>query len=158
MPNSAAARRGNGGCEQRMAEEYETENETAPMIHSTSSTLSLQDSGLVKNGFRDSPGEEGGRIKVYKWRWVVLAIFVAAMSANNAVWISFSPIADVVQCYYDTTTFWVNSASMVYMLTYILFVVPSAWLLGRVGLRTTLIIAASMNAVGSCLRVAGAGK
>ena len=132
------------------------DEEKAPLrlLNSTSSTLSLQYSGQVQNRSE----QDDGRIKVYRWRWVVLAIVVSVMSVNFALWVAFGPIADVVQCYYDTTTFWVNSASMVFMLTYSLFLVPSAWLLGRVGLRTTLIIAASMNAVGSCLRVAGAGK
>ena len=134
------------------------DREREPILLSTSSSFSLH-SSQVEDCSEDSPVEENdGRIKVYRWRWVVLAIFVSVMSVNIALWVAFGPIANVIQCYYDTTTFWVNSASMVYMLTYFLFLVPSAWLLGRVGLRTTLVIAASMNAAGSCLRVAGAGK
>ena len=131
----------------------EDEGETIPILQSTSSTVSsFHDSGL-----KTRSGGEGAAIKVYKWRWVVLLVFVANLSINNGIWISFSPIADVAQCYYNTTKFWVNSVSMVYMLTYILFIVPSAWLLGRVGLRTTLVIASCMNSAGACLRVAGAG-
>ena len=130
------------------------DEEKAPLLNSTSSTLSLQYSGQVQNRSE----QDDGRIKVYRWRWVVLAIFVSVLGVNIALWVAFGPIANVVQCYYDTTTFWVNSASMIFMLTYSLFLVPSAWLLGRVGLRTTLVIAASMNAAGSCLRVAGTGK
>ena len=136
----------------------EEDGETAPILHSTSSNLTLQYSGHYDSPQNSVVAENNSQIKVYKWRWVVLAIFVAVMSVNNAVWIAFASIADVVQCYYNTSKFWVNSASMVYMATYILFIVPSAWLLGRVGLRTALVIAAGMNAAGSCLRVAGAGK
>ena len=137
------------------------EDTAQQLIQSTSSSSSFQNSGVQKcvEG-RPVEGDAGcgEEIKVYRWRWVVLVVFVGTMSANNAVWIAYGPIADVVQCYYETTKFWVNTASMVYMLTYILFIVPSAWLLARAGLRTTLVIAASMNAAGACLRVAGAGE
>ncbi|CAI8019509.1 Uncharacterized MFS-type transporter C09D4.1, partial [Geodia barretti] len=135
----------------------EEDDETAPILHSTSSNLTLQYSGHYDSPQNSVVAENNSQIKVYKWRWVVLAIFVAVMGVNNAVWIAFASIADVVQCYYNMSKFWVNSASMVYMATYILFIVPSAWLLGRVGLRTALVIAAGTNAAGSCLRVAGAG-
>ena len=134
------------------------DEETAPILNSTSSSIGLQNSDHIDKPRNSAVGENDDRIRVYKWRWVVLAVFVSTMGVNNAVWIAFASIADVVQCYYNTSKFWVNSASMVYMLTYVLFIVPSAWLLGRVGLRTTLVIAAAMNAAGSCLRVAGAGE
>lgn len=144
--------------------------DTAPLLIRSSSSSSLQDSVAEKSvntPTADEPhhvtvtaGSRTGdqqKIKVYKWRWVVLAILVATLSVNNGVWISLSPIADVVQCYYNTSKFWVNSASMIYMVTYILFVVPCSWLLGKFGLRTSLIISAAASAVGSCLKVVGAG-
>jgi len=98
------------------------------------------------------------RIKTYWWRWVVLALFVANGAVNNLLWITFGPIADVVKCYYGVSDFWVNSLSMVYMLTYTLFIIPSLWLLNTIGLRPTLIIAACLNAVGACLRMAAVGE
>lgn len=103
-------------------------------------------------------GDTTDKIKVYKWRWVVLAVFIANMTVNNAIWIASGPIADVMKCYYNVTNFWVNSLSMVYMLTYILFVAPSAWLVGRVGLRTTAVLASCGSAAGACLKLAGVGE
>ena len=106
-------------------------------------------------------GEQHGdeeRMKTYWWRWVVLALFVANGAINNVLWITFGPIADVVKCYYDVSDFWVNSLPMVYMLTYILFIIPSLWLLNTIGLRPSVIIAACCNAVGACLRMAAVGE
>ena len=97
-------------------------------------------------------------VKVYWWRWVVLFVSVANLSITNALWITFSPIADVIACYYSVSNFWVNSLSMVSMLTYMLFIIPSVWLLNRIGLRATAVIGAFLNAAGACLRLAGVGK
>ena len=97
-------------------------------------------------------------IKTYWWRWGVLALFVAIVGVNMGLWITFSPIADVVECYYGVSDFWVNSLSMVYMLTYTLFLIPGLWLLNTLGLRPTVIIATSSNAVGACLRLAAVGR
>ena len=121
---------------------------------------SFQDSE-VQNGadvVEPTDGKERDEIKVYKWRWVVLAVIVTDLCVNNAMWITLSPISNVAKCYYATSDFWINSVSMVYMLTYILFIVPSAWLLNSAGLRTTAVIAACLNAAGACLRVAGTGE
>ena len=106
----------------------------------------------------DEHGDEAERIKTYWWRWVVLTLFVANVALTNGLWITFGPIADVVKCYYGVSDFWVNSLSMVYMVTYTLFIVPSLWLLNTIGLRPTVIIAACLNAVGACLRMAAVGE
>jgi len=78
----------------------------------------------------------------------------------NAGWFTFAPIqiADVVTCYYNVSTFWTNSLTLVAMVVYIIFVLPGAWCLERLGLRTTTIIASSTTAVGTALKFAGVGK
>ena len=107
-----------------------------------------------------SNGYGGGKedIKTYWWRWVVLGVFGAILAINNVICSTFGPIADVMRCYYGVSNFWVNSLVMVYMLVYILFVLPSIWLLNAVGLRTTVVIAACCNAAGAGLRMAAAGE
>ena len=99
-----------------------------------------------------------GKLRTYWWRWLVLSEFVVLLGLNNALWITFAPIADVMTCYYETSNFWINSLSMIYMVTYIVFVLPSSLMLSRLGLRTTFIMSACANAAGACLRWAGSGK
>lgn len=97
-------------------------------------------------------------IRAYWWRWVVLAVFVLNLAVNNAIWITFGPIADVIGCYYNISDFWVNSLSMIYMVVYIMLVLPSSWMLNRMGLRTTVILSSFTTALGACLRLTGCGE
>lgn len=97
-------------------------------------------------------------IRTYWWRWTTLGVLVLNLALFNIMWLTFAPIADVILCYYNITTFWVNSLSLVTMVVYILLVFPSAWCLERLGLRTTAIIASSASAVGAALRLAGTSK
>ena len=132
------------------------QEERLPILRSKASSPTFQDSDPADVGFRGD--SEGAKMKVYWWRWTVLFVFVADLGLNNGIWITFGPIADAMQCYYDLSDFWINSVSMVYMLTYTLFIVPSVWVMDRFGLRATMVIAACLNALGACLRVAGVGE
>ena len=97
------------------------------------------------------------QIRTYWWRWIVLVVYVMNITIFNAGWVTFAPIADVVKCYYNVSTFWTNSLTLVTMVVYIVLVFPGAWCLERVGLRTTTIIASSTTAVGTALKFAGIG-
>lgn len=133
----------------------DSREEQMPILCSKDTSPSFQESRIEEDEERGT-GDDG--IKVYCWRWVVLIVFVANLAVTNTIWITFAPIADVVRCYYHVSDFWVNSLSTVYMATYILFIIPSVWLLNRFGLRTTSVIAACFSAAGACLRVAGVGE
>ena len=94
---------------------------------------------------------------VYKSRWLALGVFMLHMISNNAIWITFSPIASIVQCYYEVSLFWINALSWIYMLTYTLFIIPAMWFLERFGLKWTAVVGGCMNAAGAWLRFVGAG-
>ena len=136
--------------------------DTGPCRNDSSPTGPGPAEHIIPSG--DSAGRsndyDGGEeeIKTYWWRWVVLGVFGAILANSNGIWIAFAPIADVTRCYYGVSNFWVNSLVMVNMLVYILFVLPSIWLLNAVGLRTTVVIAACCNAVGAGLRMAAVGE
>ena len=112
---------------------------------------------------RPGAGEEGERgaedkIKTYWMRWNNLIVFTLTLAANNVVWITAAPVADVMRCYYGISNTWVNAMTANYMATYVLFFFPAAWFLDRYGLRPTMIVAGLMNAFGCSLRVIGAGR
>lgn len=98
------------------------------------------------------------KIRTYWWRWNTLIVFTLTLAANNVVWITAAPVADVMRCYYDISNTWVNAMTANYMATYVLFFFPAAWFLDRYGLRPTMIAATLMNAFGTSLRVIGAGE
>ena len=97
-------------------------------------------------------------IRSYRRRWLVLVLLCANILLLNLNWVFFSPISDVVMCYYRTSTFWANAVSMCYMFAYVILVGPVAWLLQRVGLRVSMVIATAAIAVGAWIKFAGTGK
>uniref|UniRef100_U5ERN6 Choline/ethanolamine transporter FLVCR1 n=1 Tax=Corethrella appendiculata TaxID=1370023 RepID=U5ERN6_9DIPT len=88
-----------------------------------------------------------GEFRVYKIRWLVLALFVLYSASNALQWIQYSIIANVVQRYYDISSTWVDWTSMIYMILYIPLIFPASWLLDKLGLR----IAACCGVIGTCL-------
>lgn len=71
------------------------------------------------------------KVKVYRIRWLILALFVGYSASNSIQWIQFSIIADVVVKYYNVPTSWVDWTSMIYMVLYIPFIFPASYLLQK---------------------------
>lgn len=95
----------------------------------------------------DKPALPPGEFKVYKRRWLVLAIFVMYSASNALQWIQYSIIANIVQRYYNITSTWVDWTSMIFMILYIPLIFPASWILDKLGLR----IAAISGVLGTCL-------
>uniref|UniRef100_A0A1B0DDT6 Major facilitator superfamily (MFS) profile domain-containing protein n=1 Tax=Phlebotomus papatasi TaxID=29031 RepID=A0A1B0DDT6_PHLPP len=85
--------------------------------------------------------------RVYKRRWIVLAIFCLYSASNALQWIQYSIIANIVQRYYGITSTWVDWTSMIYMVLYIPLITPASWILDKMGLR----FAAICGVLGTCL-------
>lgn len=69
--------------------------------------------------------------KVYKKRWLMLAIFVVYSASNAMQWIQYSIIANVIMDYYKVSSFTVDMTSMIYMITYIPFIFPASYFLDK---------------------------
>ena len=104
--------------------------------------------------------EEDGifAVRTYPVRWFVLATFFFLAVINNAIWITFSPIAIIAECYYGISLAWVNALSTASMITFVVTVLPIAWFVGRYGVRATIIFGCCLNAAGAWLRFAAVGK
>src|SRR5882672_8064109 len=92
-------------------------------------------------------------IKVYSKRYLILIIFVLFSIGNQFHWLEYSIIANVVMKFYDTTNFWVNNTSNVFMITYIIAIIPAAYLLEKKGIRFGVAFAAAATAFGSWIKV-----
>uniref|UniRef100_A0AAG5DGP2 Choline/ethanolamine transporter FLVCR1 n=1 Tax=Anopheles atroparvus TaxID=41427 RepID=A0AAG5DGP2_ANOAO len=95
----------------------------------------------------DKPAMPAGEFRMYKRRWLVLAIFVMYSASNSLQWIQYSIIANIVQRYYNITSTWVDWTSMIFMILYIPLIFPASWILDKLGLR----IAAISGVLGTCL-------
>ncbi|XP_017775614.1 PREDICTED: uncharacterized MFS-type transporter C09D4.1 [Nicrophorus vespilloides] len=93
------------------------------------------------------------KCKVYKIRWLVLAIFVVYSASNAMQWVQYSIISEVITNYYKVSTDWVNWTSMIYMVLYIPFIFPGSYILDKLGLRVSVIIGIIGTCAGSWIKV-----
>ena len=97
------------------------------------------------------------QVRVYRRRWLALAVFCLHLGVDNLYWIAFSPISVIASCYYGVGIFWINSLSWVYFVTLVIFFIPTMWFLKRFGLRVTAVIGGCALTAGGWLRFAGTG-
>uniref|UniRef100_A0A0L8GW11 Major facilitator superfamily (MFS) profile domain-containing protein n=1 Tax=Octopus bimaculoides TaxID=37653 RepID=A0A0L8GW11_OCTBM len=93
------------------------------------------------------------KYKVYKQRWYILAVISVINFSNSVIWITFSPVADVTTRYFNITIKQVNWLSLVYLIATVPFGIAAIWLIDSVGLRSSIILSALLNCIGSILRV-----
>jgi FLVCR family feline leukemia virus subgroup C receptor-related protein len=79
-------------------------------------------------------GEEEGRIefKVYKRRWAILSLYLAYDVTSSFQWIQYAIIADVIVYYYNVSFFAVNWTSMIFMLAFVITIIPATWFYNKV--------------------------
>lgn len=88
----------------------------------------------------------------YKRRWLILAIFCAHSAINSFQWIQYSSITNIVSTYYGVSNLEVNLTSLVYMITYIPFIIHASLMLERVGLRYAICLGVTGTALGSIIK------
>ncbi|XP_016387322.1 feline leukemia virus subgroup C receptor-related protein 2-like [Sinocyclocheilus rhinocerous] len=92
--------------------------------------------------------------RLYRRRWLILCLFSSYSLCNAFQWIQYGIINNIFMKFYNVSSFAIDWLSMIYMLTYIPFIFPVTWLLERKGLRVIALFAASINCVGTWIKVA----
>lgn len=104
----------------------------------------------VVNKAVDQEPEE--RTHAYKRRYFILALFCAHSAINSFQWIQYASITNVIASYYGATNLEVNLTSLVYMITYIPFIIQASLMLERVGLRKAVVLGTVGTAFGSLIK------
>jgi len=91
-------------------------------------------------------------VTTYARRWLVLAAFMLVTIVNQACWITFAPITGAAAAYYGTSELMIGLLSMIFMIIYVLIVIPSAWLIDSRGFRLAVSIGAVLTAVSALAR------
>lgn len=89
------------------------------------------------------------KIKVYGYRWLVLAVFMLVAVLNQLLWITFAPITGAAASFYGTTDLVIGLLSMVFMVVYIIIALPSAWVIDTWGFRAAVSIGGVLTALGA---------
>ena len=75
------------------------------------------------------------QVRVYPYRWVVLAAFMAVNLTIQLLWISYAPVTTTASRYFGVGAVAVGALAMVFMVVYIPLSLPASYLIDRRGLR-----------------------
>lgn len=97
-------------------------------------------------------------VEKYRYRWLILALYSLTAFSNTLVWLSLFTVTDATSIFYgvkEEHLIWSSAASTVIQC---FIAIPFSFLPSRLGLRSSMVIAAAINATGACVMIAGAHK
>jgi cyanate permease len=74
-------------------------------------------------------------IKVYRYRWVMLVIYMLIIAINQMMWITFAPITSDAALFYHVSDLKIGMLSMCFMIVFILVSLPASWIIDTYGIR-----------------------
>uniref|UniRef100_A0A1B0C8K7 Major facilitator superfamily (MFS) profile domain-containing protein n=2 Tax=Lutzomyia longipalpis TaxID=7200 RepID=A0A1B0C8K7_LUTLO len=92
-------------------------------------------------------------IQVYKMRWAVLLLSLAAVALTYMQWIQYSIVANIIMRYYRVSSLLVDWTSMVFMVTYTLLVIPVSFFMDIKRPRQAAVMGSVLLALGSWIKV-----
>ncbi|HUX50789.1 MAG TPA: MFS transporter [Spirochaetia bacterium] len=95
---------------------------------------------------------DDSRVTVYRYRWLVLAVFSLLNLVVQLQWLTFAPVATIAQVHYHVTPLAIDMLSMVYMLVFIIFSIPASHIIDTFGLRFGVGIGAALLVVFGVLK------
>jgi len=107
-----------------------------------------------------APGAEhrhGGAYRVYGYRWVVLAVFMAVNLTIQVLWIAYAPVMSTATEYYGVSDLKIGLLSMVFMIVFVPLSLPASWAIDTLGFKKAVGFGAVLMGVFGVLRgLAGA--
>ncbi|HNN13568.1 MAG TPA: MFS transporter [Anaerolineales bacterium] len=95
-------------------------------------------------------------LKLYPYRWVVLAVFTIANLAIQTLWISYAPITGPAAKFFGVSDLQIGLLSMIFMIAYVPLSIPASWVIDTYGFRIAVGIGVIlMGAFGILRGVAG---
>jgi len=84
-------------------------------------------------------------IKVYSYRWVILALYFLITMIIEIQWLTFASIASAAQEYYNASALQIDFLSMIYMIVFIVLSIPASYIIDTYGLKKGLVIGAILT-------------
>ncbi|XP_046600770.1 uncharacterized MFS-type transporter C09D4.1-like [Neodiprion lecontei] len=92
-------------------------------------------------------------VKTFNTRWLQLLLFFLCGASNGIHWYHFTVVNNVARRYYGVSSLAIEWTTTIFMLTYVVLLVPASYLMDRVGLRLTVLIGATGTCIGSWIKV-----
>lgn len=86
-------------------------------------------------------------IEVYRYRWVVIAVFAAINIVVQIQWLSFAPIAKAAQTVYGVSALQIDFFSLIYLAVFVIVCIPASFVIDTFGIRIGLSIGAALAGV-----------
>ena len=96
--------------------------------------------------------------KVYRYRWVVLAVFMFTNLTIQVLWISYAPIPGPAASFYGVTDLQIGFLAMSFMIAFIPLALPVSWVIDTYGFRLAVSIGVLMMGVFGVLRGLAGGN
>jgi sugar phosphate permease len=90
--------------------------------------------------------------KVYRYRWLVLAVFMLVVAFNQLLWITFAPITSASAAYYGVSSLSIGVLSLSFMVAYLVVSLPASWVIDTFGFRVAVGIGAALTGVFGLMR------
>jgi MFS family permease len=75
------------------------------------------------------------KYKVYGYRWVMLALFMFMVAANQVLWITFAPITVDSASFFKVSDLMIGILSMAFMIIYMIVSIPASWVIDTYGIK-----------------------
>jgi MFS family permease len=89
---------------------------------------------------------------IYRYRWVMLLVFMLVVAINQLLWITFAPITSDAAKFYGVSDLSIGLLSMVFMIVYIVVSIPASWVIDTYGIRVAVGIGAVLTGIFGLLR------
>lgn len=90
--------------------------------------------------------------KVYRYRWIVLLVFMGVIVVNQLLWITFASITGSAAAFYGVSDLSIGLLSMSFMIVYIIVSIPASWVIDTYGIRVAVGIGAALTGIFGLLR------
>ncbi len=88
---------------------------------------------------------ESQNFKVYKYRWLMLSVYMLIVAVNQMLWITFAPITSDAGLYYGVNDLQIGLLSASFMIVYIVVSFPASWVIDTYGIRIGVGIGAVLT-------------
>jgi len=96
----------------------------------------------------------GRDIHLYKYRWLILTLYSLTAFSNTLVWLSLFTVTDATSAFYQIDDYQLLWSSNAFTFMQVIIAIPVSFIPSRFGLRTTMVVASAINAMGACVMIA----